>query len=259
MRQRGAKLLGVGTALLVVMTVVPKAEAVILNAGFESGDFTSWSTIGDASVVTSGFGSGPTEGIDQALLTTASEDGDGSNFSGTDAVSADDLETFLGLAPGSLAGLGNGTPTEGSALKQTFSANAGDVLSFDWNFLTNENTPGVNDFAFATINPLSTLADTNFSPFVSSLTSDFAQETGFRTFTFTIPTTGTYTGGAGVVDVDDTEVTSGLLVDNFALTPSTQPTPVIPEPSSILLFGAGLLGLARFGRRGVLLFTTCDV
>jgi hypothetical protein len=44
---------------------------------------------------------------------------------------------------------------EGSAIKQTFTANAGQTLSFSWNFLTNESVgndanPNFNDFAFAT-------------------------------------------------------------------------------------------------------------
>jgi len=48
-----------------------------------------------------------------------------------------DLRTFLGLETGSLNELGNGNTTNGS-FKQTFTANAGDVVTFDWNFVTNE-------------------------------------------------------------------------------------------------------------------------
>ncbi|QEH39250.1 hypothetical protein OJF2_78650 (plasmid) [Aquisphaera giovannonii] len=43
----------------------------LTNGSFEEGDFAGFSTIGNASIVTSSFGSGPTDGRYQALLTTA--------------------------------------------------------------------------------------------------------------------------------------------------------------------------------------------
>ncbi len=43
----------------------------IANAGFESSDFSGWSTLGSTSIVGSSFGSGPTEGTRQALLSTS--------------------------------------------------------------------------------------------------------------------------------------------------------------------------------------------
>ena len=75
----------------------------VVIRGFESGDFTNWSTTGDASIETARFGSGPTEGTFRALATT------GDTLSVSDA----NLETFLGIAPGTLDGLGNGDATEG--------------------------------------------------------------------------------------------------------------------------------------------------
>ena len=60
---------------------------------------------------------------------------------------------------------------------------------------------------------LKELADTGFPTFVSSPTS-FNEETGFHTFCFTA-TGGTDLIGIGVVDVSDTIVDSGVLVDNF--------------------------------------------
>jgi len=41
----------------------------LINGGFETGDLTGWQTIGDASVQTSSFGSGPTQVTYQAVLT----------------------------------------------------------------------------------------------------------------------------------------------------------------------------------------------
>ena len=180
---------------------------------------------------TSAFGSGPTEGTFEALLST-----------GGLTVPDSSLESFLGLARGSLDRLGNGDATSGSAIRQTFTGRAGDILTFDWNFLTNEFTPEslFNDFSFVSLGLLSELADTRFPIFLGSPTP-FNEETGFRTFSFTIPTTGTYVLGLGVTDVEDTTVDSGLLVDNVRLTP-------VPEPTSTL----GVLAFGAFGASSLL-------
>lgn len=204
----------------------------LLNGGFESGDFTGWSTIGETRIERATFGSGPTEGAFQALLSTAGRVEEPGKPGGN-AVPVSDLETFLGLPAGSLDDIRTGAVIEGSAIRRTFTARAGDVVSFDWNFLTEEYTnlpesafpptPDMNDLAFVVITPLSPpvdrLADT-FWMFSLSQTAFFS-ETGFRRFSFTIPTTGTYTLGIGVVDVGDERGLSGLLIDNLLLTPSS--------------------------------------
>ncbi len=181
------------------------------NGSFETGDFRGWRTIGNNSIETADFGSGPTRGTFQALLTNAASRSDS-------PVVDSELEEFLDLAPGVLDGLGNGDVTEGSAIKQTFTAEAGDILRFDWDFLTNETTPEdtFNDFAFFSLTPLTLeLADTGES-FVSSLTP-FSQETGFQTESIAISEAGTYSLGFGVVDVEDDIIDSGLLIDNVRI------------------------------------------
>jgi len=224
----------------------PSPNPTIINGGFETGNFSGWTTLGDTSIETSAYGSGPTEGTFQALLSTGeatvsdSVQGfarpDSTVLTGGTIVPASALETFLGLAPGSLDNLGNGDATEGSAIKQTFTANAGDVLTFDWNFLTNEGTPSsFNDFSFVSLSQLSELADTTFPTFIDSLTP-FNEETEFQTFSFTIPTTGIYSLGLGVTDVADNVVDSGLLVDNVKLTSVSVPEPI--SVFSLLAFGA---------------------
>lgn len=212
------------------------SQAAILNGGFETGNFNEWKTTGNTTIQTSAYGSGPTEGKSQALLSTAEDN----------AVSSLDLETFLGLPSGSLDGVGNGETFRGSAIQQTFAANAGQVLTFDWNFLTNEGTPSpfFNDFSFVTIGSLSKIADTS-STFALSPTASytdtnkrFESETGFKTFSYTIPTTGSYTLGIGVTNVGDPYGSSGVLVDKVAL---SSPSTSIPEPNSafsLLAFGA---------------------
>ncbi|MEO0870081.1 MAG: PEP-CTERM sorting domain-containing protein, partial [Cyanobacteria bacterium J06642_11] len=231
------------------------------NGSFETGTFEGWQTIGNTSLETAALGISPTDGQLQAFLST-----------GGTTVSDKELETFLELFDGQLDqlsdqlvgaypveesaaiesldiaaadvldSLGNGDATFGSAIKQTFSANAGDILSFDWNFVTNEATPSsvFNDFGFVSIGLLETLADTNAN-FVNSL-SPFNEETGFQEFSFALPETGDYTLGLGVVDVADSIIDSGLIVDNVRLTRSKS----VPEPSAISALALlGLFGLRK--------------
>ncbi len=237
-------------AVLAGLAVPTTAQAVILNGGFED-DLAGWEAIGDYRVETSTFGSGSIEGTSQAFLSTAFNEVIGFDENQNEIVGGDavpvtfisgldslNLEEFLGLSTffgdESLDSLATAEPIEGSAIKQTFTASAGETLSFSWNFLTNESTgqaarndftyPEFNDFAFATIQSDSdskffSLADT-VSNFSNSSTS-LAQETGFNTFSYTVPTTGSYTLGIGVVDVGEPTRVSGLLVDKVESVPET--------------------------------------
>lgn len=251
--------------VLASLTIPTAAKAAILNGGFEDG-LTSWEAIGDYRVETSMFGTEPVEGNSQAFLSTAFNEvvdlDEGTEILSGNAVpttfisnyaEAESLEGFFGtstfLGDESFDSLATATPIEGSALKQTFTAAAGETVSFSWNLLTNESTdraavddytyPDFNDFAFALIQSDSSsqwfpLADTiaGFNPSSTSLDS----ETGFRTFSYTTPAAGNYTLGIGVVDVGDPTRISGLLVDNVE---------TVPEPNAtvgtlaLLFIGAG--------------------
>jgi len=165
---------------------------------------------------------------------------------------ANDLESFLGLSGNQLSNL---SVVEGSAIKQTITANAGDVFSFSWNFLTDEDAANVdyNDFAFFTLNNnLYRLADIQSSFPVSPSFSHLKKETGYQTYTIPISVTGNYILGFGVVDVDktgggDNTINSALLVDNIKLTNNSDIAKV-PEPDTI--FGLLLtLGLASKCKR----------
>jgi hypothetical protein len=206
------------------------SSAAIVNGGFED-NLNNWATNRDVSIQTSSVGVNPTEGSFQALLTTDNP----ASYVGF----AGGLEDFLGLSLGDLdPDPGNFVAaTKGSAIQQAFTANTGDILSFDWNFLTDDLLP---DYAFVVLNGLSTLADTSAATNLSNTV--FSNETGFQTFTYTFASAGSYTLGIGVVDVVDTEDVSALLVDNVKLV-STQPPAKTPEPASLL----GLLVLGSFG------------
>ncbi|NEO88647.1 MAG: hypothetical protein F6J87_31120 [Spirulina sp. SIO3F2] len=177
------------------------------NGSFETGDFSAWQGLGTTTVRTASYGATPTDGNFQALLTNQ-----GSGITDTT------IAAFLGLAPGQLDGLGNGNATAGSAIKQTVTVSAGTQMTLNWNFLTNEGTPTVyNDFAFVAIAgtngtaTVETLANTNSSFQFSS--TPFGEETGYQTFSHTFTEAGTYTLGLGVMDVRDTVVDSGVLLD----------------------------------------------
>jgi len=265
-------------SLLSLLNASPSQAATISNGNFTTGDYTGWSTIGDASIQTSSdFGSLPPEGQQfEALVTTATTTPqlpgfDRPSFSGTNPVSTVALETFLGLPTGNVNMPGSGSldmlsnsdvnfskrkVIDGSAFKQTITANAGDQVSFEWNFLTNELVPEPSntDYAFFSVVPTNSssspilLANADpsdpsaFSPSGTPLSVSPGQtsETGFHTQSYTIPTTGTYTLGFGVAQVnpvtpfpDDNTGNSAVLIDNVSLTP-------VPEPNSasaILVFG----------------------
>lgn len=208
------------------------AYAGLRNASFETGDFTGWSTTGNTSIQTASFGSQPTQGNFQALVSTTAD--------GTTATPGE-LEDFLGLEPFSLDHI-NGAIFSGSALKQEFSAVAGQTLTFSWNFLTNETSQSseFNGFAFVNINSTEKLADT-YSTLIPSNTS-FVSETGYRTFSYTIPTTGNYSLGIGVATVGDSFGGFGILVDNATL---------VPESGSILgLVAVGAMTIGYILKRG---------
>lgn len=218
-----------GTSSLVVTS---PADAITLNP-------SSWNNFGDV-----------TTSSNQVSLTNAFSDGfdDAENFnlSGNDPLSGVDLEFELGLPDFSL----DPDPvnfvgaTEGSAINTTIAAKTGDVLSFNWNFLTNDSSfdpEGVGDYAFLRVNDtVVKLGDTNSSLGLSS--TNFVQETGSQNFLYTFSTDGEYSLGLGIIDVIDTFDTSALVVNNIQLTSAKT-----PEPTTIfgLIISVGSIGLLK--------------
>jgi hypothetical protein len=168
-------------------------------------DLRNFTSTGDVGNVTAG----------QATITNAysggSDDG-GTNYnvSGNQPVGPFQLETSLGLSPGSL-GL---DVAEGSAISILRNFQTGDVFSFNSNFQTFDD-PGF-DRAFVSI------VNSTTGSIITPLTL------GNSTFNYTFSATGNYTIGIGVIDgQNDATFSSRLTVTNANVAP-------VPEPLTIL-------------------------
>ncbi|NEP06325.1 MAG: hypothetical protein F6K25_26035 [Okeania sp. SIO2G4] len=247
---------------------VSPAQALI-NRSFENG-LNGWDTAGDVSIQRTFQGFAPTDGSSQALLTTATTfrfddilgNLDAYNFSGNSAVDARSdpalLQSFLGLSNDALNFTGAFNfphdSKEGSAIKQSISSTTDFEISFDWSFLTNDGAPlfpgDPRDTAFVTLYNVTSpeesrgievlaqsLPITNgFMGFPAPGTLDgtnFFQSSGVSRFNSGTLAAGDYILGIGVYDVDGTDKTSALLVDNVTVESSDDPQPV-PEPLSTL-------------------------
>jgi hypothetical protein len=223
--------------VLAASLVSASAHAQITNGGFAT-DLAGWSSAGDVA---------HRDGT--AFLTTASLAGDDDgfgpaafNFSGSEVVSSGDIEALLSFPAGALdpdAGAGV-FAFEGSLLYRNVSVQAGDVLSFYWNFYSND---AANDYAFVLFDALTfNLTD----GLTRSATGDygFSLTTGAGTFTSAPASeTRTISFAVGILDTGDFNASSALAIDNVTLT-------AIPEPSTYAaLAGLAVLGLAASRRR----------
>lgn len=222
----------------VLLTSSTCLGGVVINGSFEGG-LSDWSTIGLATVETSAVGVTPADANNQALIRT----NDGASGDATIA----NLAAFLSIPVSELNASGR-DGVRGSGLKQVItSVNAGDKLTFSWNYLTSE-TPGSptnNDFAFFSVSraagalPGTLLADTNAatSNFTGAL---FSKQSGYMAGSYVFAEAGDYTIGFSIVNATDEFFPSGLLVDKVSIT-------AVPEPTA--LAGLGLCGLALTLRR----------
>jgi len=105
--------------ITLVFGIIGPVSAEIINGGFETGDFTGWEILGDVSIQTAAFGSGPIEGSYQALL-----------IAGSSAASAEEAIAFSELLydrdPDFFSG-------KVSMIKKRFTGGTG--LCIDWNSL----------------------------------------------------------------------------------------------------------------------------
>jgi hypothetical protein len=121
----------------------------------------------------------------------------------------------------------------------------GETFSFDWNFNANDYLP-YNDFSILAIMSGGFPIDVVTLANVQSA-GDYAA-TGWNTYNYTFAAAGSGSIGFGVYNSLDTASDSQLYIDNVGGSNGNGTSPV-PEPSTILLMGVGLLGLAGYSRK----------
>jgi VCBS repeat-containing protein len=192
---------GTNTASAVVdFTIEGRNDAPRLGStaelSFETGLSPTWEISGSALQVTGG-----TDGFFAAQLSTG-------------FTSQTEVEEFLDITPGLLAEInnapvGNNIPTAGSAIATVIPLQAGQVLSFDWRFTTDDYNP-FRDFAFFSVS-----TDTAIKLSDVFVVGDFG-DSGWQTLSFTAPVSGIYRIGFGVMNAGDNAVQSLLEIDNVS-------------------------------------------
>lgn len=201
----------------------------LTNGNFETGDITGWTGLGLSGALPNALTVVPTEGSYMGVM----------DNTGNGPVGAPVIAGALGVPGASLIGLSTGTPTNGSCIYQDITVSAGDTLTFDWNFLTDElnEDPQYNDFAiFSIATDPYLLRDKNTPPYIFfPPMSAFDGQTGWATQSHVFSIAGTYRLGFAVFNVEDTGHDSWLLVDNV----------IVPEPACLLIWPVLLLGRRR--------------
>lgn len=261
-----------GSLALYRQATAEELTIAVTNGGFESNTFLGWGALGDVSLQQSSIGIAPTDGSYQAVISTlcdwlAAQYPDSCSttnrelpYSNTNAlateagcdgdpcwqspvgtrswrildligVNMNDLQAISGYDAAPISG------GEGSALRYHFDANAGDTISVDYNYVTQDNDwalialigmdPGSTLRIVHRVIPGSAPSGMQLCQRVesdSSSTGDICPldplttETGYHQFSHQFLESGTYTIGFAVAEIEDGTVPTAMLIDNLTLT-----------------------------------------
>ena len=195
------------TTCLIACLFAGSANALpIINGSFETGDFTGWSVAN-------------TSGGSSSVVTSSA------GFTATDGTYFADL-------------------TANSLLLQDMSWEAGEIITFDWNFNANDYLP-YNDYSIFKVSDSVDGLIANFTLASVSSVGNF-NATGWSTFSYEFAAAGSGSFGFGVYNALDTSVDSQLYIDNVVS------SAVVPEPSILALLGLGLAGFGISRRKNII-------
>lgn len=226
-------------AALALCAATTQAASII-----DYSDLSQWASTGDVLALPSG---GRLTTASALYEDDASQGAGALNLTGSEPAAAfGDIESFLGVPVGSLDADVLNQATEGSAIKLTLTAVAGDVLTIDWSLLTNDTSDGSvggMDYFFLTVGDTVHRLGQSGDAATASTSSGYLYQTGPQQSTFTFLTDGDYTIGIGLVDVTDYANTTQATIDNVTLTTS------VPEPQTWALAAGGAVVLVAASLR----------
>ncbi|WP_137165981.1 PEP-CTERM sorting domain-containing protein [Salinimonas lutimaris] len=217
------------------------APITLINQDFETGDLTGWNTIGE--VTAAGLTNVITSNDTNYEITP---NGTTMAFLDSFGATVEQIESFLGLNSGALynAQLGptvntgeNMQLTNGSAISQSFMANAGDTIDMSWNYAARDYVPYTDpSFAILTAPDGTTFIDVLASTTGPGLETGSDGISGVFSFAQQLDQTGEYTLAFAVTNSGDTALNATLFIDNAAgsCNPSCNPpgspeNPLLPD------------------------------